>query len=115
MATSLTCIICPRGCHLTVDDNLNVSGNFCPRGASYAKQELLDPRRTLTTTVRCKSKLLEVCPVKTNGAIPKGMLLEAMTEVNKLNILPPVHIGDVLIKDLLGTGIDLVATRDIDE
>ena len=115
MALDLTCIICPRGCHLHIDDDLNVTGNSCPRGAADAKQEVLDPRRTLTTTVKCKSELLEVCPVKTNLAMPKGKLLEAMKEVNKVTLVPPVHIGDVVIKDLCGTGVDLVATRNIEK
>ena len=115
MARDLTCIICPRGCHLHIDDDLNVTGNFCPRGAAYAKQEVLDPRRTLTTTVRCKSELLEVCPVKTNAAMPKDKLFEAMKAVNEVTLTPPVHIGDIVIKDLCGTGVDLVATRDIEK
>ena len=115
MERELTCIICPRGCHLKIDDNLNVTGNFCPRGAAYAKQEVLDPRRTLTTTVHCESELLNVCPVKTDGTIPKGLLLQAMEEVNKVTLTPPVEVGQVVIEDLLGTGIPLVATRRIDE
>ena len=115
MATDLTCIICPRGCHLHVDDDLNVTGNACPRGAAYAKQEILDPRRTLTTTVRCESRLLRVCPVKTSAPMPKDKVLPAMAEVNKVVLTPPVHIGDVVIRDLLGTGVDLIATRDIED
>ena len=115
MALDLTCIICPRGCHLHIDDDLNVTGNSCPRGAAYAKQEVLDPRRTLTSTVKCHSKLLRVCPVKTSAAMPKGKVLEAMKEVDKVTLVPPVHIGDVVIHDLCGTGVDLVATRDIEE
>ncbi len=113
MAKDLTCIICPRGCSLHIDDDLNVTGNFCPRGAAYAKQEVLDPRRTLTTTVRCESKLLSVCPVKTLAPIPKDKVLAAMKEVNAIKLVPPVHIGDVVIADLLGTGVALVATREI--
>ena len=115
MARDLTCIICPRGCHLHIDDDLNVTGNSCPRGATYAKQEVADPRRTLTTTVRCHSELLEVCPVKTAGPIPKDKVFDAMVEVNKVTILPPVHIGDVIVPNIAGTGIDLVSTRNIEK
>ncbi len=115
MAKDMTCIICPRGCHLHIDDELNVTGNFCPRGASYAKQEVTDPRRTLTTTVRCHSELLEVCPVKTIAAIPKGKVFDAMEEVNKVTLVPPVHIGDVVVANIAGTGVDLVATRNIEK
>lgn len=113
MAKDLTCIICPRGCHLHVDDELNVTGNSCPRGAVYAKQEILDPRRTLTSTVKCRGKLLSVCPVKSKEALPKGKIFEAMEEVNAITLTPPVHLGDVVKEDLAGTGIPLVATRDI--
>ena len=115
MATDMTCIICPRGCHLHIDDDLNVTGNFCPRGAAYAKQEVTDPRRTLTTTVRCHSELLEVCPVKTIAPIPKGKVFDAMKEANDVVLVPPVHIDDVVKANIAGTGIDLVATRDIEK
>ena len=115
MAKEMTCIICPRGCRLHIDDSLNVTGNFCPRGAAYAKQEILDPRRTLTTTVRCQSHCLGVCPVKSAEALPKDKLFDAMAEVNKVTLIPPVHIGDVVVKDVCGTGIDIIATRDIEE
>lgn len=115
MAKQLTCIICPRGCHLEIDDQLNVTGNSCPRGAAYAKQEVTDPRRTLTTTVRCHSELLEVCPVKSLDAIPKDKLFAAMEEVNRVTLVPPVALGQVVIPDLAGTGIALVATRAIDK
>ena len=111
----LTCIVCPRGCHLRIDGELNVTGNACPRGASYAKQEVTDPRRTLTSTVRCLSKTFPVCPVKTLSPIPKDLVLPAMEEVNKVTLTPPVKVGQVVIEDLLGTGIPLVATRPIDE
>jgi len=113
MARDLTCIICPRGCHLHIDDELNVTGNACPRGAVYAKQEVLDPRRTLTSTVKCKGKLLSVCPVKSAEALPKDKIFAAMEEINTITLTPPVHLGDVIKKDLAGTGIALLANRDI--
>ncbi len=115
MAIELTCIVCPRGCPLKVDEKLNVTGNFCPRGAVYAKQEVTDPRRTLTSTVSCPSSLLRVCPVKTSAPIPKGKVLEAMEEINRVKLTPPVHIGDVVLKNVCGTGIDVIATRDIEK
>ena len=67
----LTCIICPRGCHLVVDDELNVTGNTCPRGAVYAKQELTHPTRTLTSTVRIESEIEVSLPVKSDKPLPK--------------------------------------------
>lgn len=113
MAIELTCIICPNGCKLTVDDDLNVTGNRCPRGVSYGKQEVTDPRRTLTSTVRIDSEILPVCPVKSKDPLPKGKVLKAMEIVNKTHIKAPVHIGDVVISNVVGTGVDIVATREI--
>lgn len=113
MPTELTCIICPRGCHLTVADDLTVTGNSCPRGAAYGKQEVTDPRRTLTSTVKVDSKILSVLPVKTKDAISKGLVLKAMEIVNQTVAHVPVHIGDVIVEDIAGSGVDLVATREL--
>ena len=109
----LTCIICPRGCHLTVDENLNVTGNFCPRGAVYARQELTNPTRTITSTVRCDSKVLNVCPVKTKEAVAKGKIFDVMKEINAAYIHIPVHIGDVVVANIADSGTDLVSTCEI--
>lgn len=111
----LICINCPRGCHLTVDENLNVSGNFCPRGATYGKQEVTNPTRTLTSTVRIKNANLPLCPVKSERPIPKGKIFDAMKEVDEARIEAPIHIGDVVIENLAGTGVSLVATRDMEK
>ena len=113
MPTKLTCIICPNGCQLTVDDDLNVTGNKCLRGVEYGKQEVTDPRRTVTSTVRIDSKVFAVCPVKTNGTVRKDAIFEVMKVVNQTHIKAPVYIGDVLVKDIAGTGVDLVSTREI--
>lgn len=113
MARELTCIVCPRGCHLVVDDDFNVTGNSCPRGEAYGKQEVRDPRRTITSTVRCDSKLLNVCPVKTDGTVPKGKMMDVMLAINASSVSVPVHRGDVIVEDLAGTGVKLVATRDL--
>lgn len=110
----LTCIICPRGCHLVIDDELNVTGNFCPRGAIYAKNELTNPTRTLTSTVRVISES-EVCvPVKSKEPLPKGKIFDAMKIINKTCVKAPIRIGDVVVKDILGTGVDIVITKNVD-
>ena len=111
----LTCIICPRGCHLVVDDDLNVTGNACPRGEKYAKQELTNPTRTLTSTVKIISKTAVRVPVKSKEPLPKGRIMDAMEVINKAEVLAPIHIGDVVIANILGLGIDIVATKDIEE
>lgn len=112
--TELTCIVCPMGCTLTVTQNdggeiLSVEGNTCPRGVPYAKNELLHPVRTLTTTVKTVSgKLL---PVKTDKPIPKESLFAAMERVNGITAPDKVRIGDVLLADLFGA--NLVATAEL--
>ena len=113
--TELTCIICPNGCHLIVDDNLNVTGNKCPRGVVYGKQEVTNPTRTVTSTVKCDSKKLRVCPVKTSDAIPKGKMFEVMKDIDSCFVHVPCKIGDVVMENVGGTGIPLVVTRDIPE
>lgn len=110
----LTCIICPRGCHLVIDDELNVTGNFCPRGAIYAKNELTNPTRTLTSTVRVISENEVSVPVKSKEPLPKGKIFDAMKIINKTCVKAPIKIGDVVVKDILGTGVDIVITKNVD-
>ena len=112
----LVCIVCPRGCRLTVDEaqDYKVTGNGCPRGAEYGRTELQNPTRTLTTTVCVAGGLYPRIPVKTSRAIPKGLLMDAMAEVAKVRLVAPVRRGQVILPDLLGTGADLVASRDMD-
>ena len=109
----LICIMCPNGCHLHVDKDLNVTGNKCPRGVAYAKQEVTHPTRVVTSTVRINSKELRVCPVKTKEPVAKGKIFDVMKIVNETHISVPVHIGDVVVANIAGTGVDLVSTREI--
>ena len=113
MSKELTCIVCPRGCRLTIDDNLNVTGNSCPRGAQYAKDEMTNPKRMITSIVRVKNRENMMVSVKTSASIPKGKIFEVMAEIEKVSVNAPVHIGDIVIKDVLGTGSDIVATKEI--
>ncbi len=123
----LTCIICPMGCALEVelpegynpenpkatDPSLfKVSGNTCPRGDAYARKELTTPERTLTCTVAVLGSSRPLVTAKTKGEVPKERLLDCMQAVRRLTVKAPVHSGDVLAKDLLHTGIDLVACED---
>ena len=109
-----TCIVCPRGCRLIVDDNLNVTGNSCPRGAQYAKDELTNPKRMITSFVRVKNREDTVVSVKTSTSIPKAMIFDVMNEINKVGVNAPTHIGDIVIKNVLGTGADIVITKNIE-
>lgn len=109
----MTCIICPRGCRLTIDDNMNVTGNTCPRGKQYAISELTNPVRTITSSVRVTNREDLLCSVKTSGAIPKGKIFEVMEEINKLGVEAPTHIGDAVAKNILGLGVDILVTKEI--
>ena len=110
----LTCIVCPRGCRLKVDDNMEVTGNACPRGKMYAINELTNPTRTITSSIRVSNRDDLLVSVKTSGAIPKGKIFEVMEEINKLSAKAPTHIGDVVKKDILGLGVDIIITKNIE-
>ena len=109
----LICIVCPKGCHLKVDENNGyaVTGNGCPRGAEYGKAELTNPTRVVTSTVRIQGAALPRCPVKTNGVIPKGMIFEIMKALDGVKLTAPVTVGDVVIENVCGTGVNVVAAR----
>ncbi len=117
MKREMTCIICPMGCQMTVTqnadgDNIVVDGNTCPRGRSYAIAECTHPTRTLTTTAPTSDG--RVIPVKTAQAIPKELLFPAMEEINRATVTLPARIGDTVIRDLLGTAVDVIVTANMD-
>lgn len=109
----LICIVCPKGCHLKVDEEngCRVTGNACPRGAVYGREELLNPVRTVTTTMRVENGTGPRVPVKTAMPIPKSRIFEAMRAINAVGAKAPVAVGEVLLPNLLGLGIDVVATK----
>ncbi len=109
----LICIICPRGCHLEVSDDFKVSGNFCKRGEVYAINELTNPTRIVTSTVTINNGEINRCPVVTSKPIPKEKIFDIMNEIHKVKIDAPIMIKDVIIKDILGLNIDVIATRTI--
>ncbi len=113
----LTCIVCPVGCQMTVtmdgDRIMSITGNTCKRGESYARIEMTDPRRTLTTTVRVRGGGRPVVAVKSREAIPKDMMMACMRALDTVCTDAPVHIGAVIVKDILGTGVDIIATDDV--
>ncbi len=117
----LTCIICPIGClmEITVEKNgetiivIDVKDNTCPRGEEYAKKELVNPTRTLTTTIAVSGGEAVLVPVKTDGEVPKGRLIDCMEVIRRVCISAPIKRGDILIQDILGTGINIIACADI--
>ncbi len=114
MSKELTCIICPRGCRLTIDENDHVFGNLCPRGKTYAINEIHHPMRSLTSSVRVKNREDVLVSVKTTGEIPKEKIFDAIKEINKATVNAPTHIGDIVIKNILCLGVDVVITKDLD-
>lgn len=101
----LTCIVCPRGCQMTVEigEEISVSGNLCPRGKVYAQNECVNPQRTVTSTVRTSDG--GVVAVKTEGTIPKAKMMECMEIINSIVLELPVKVGDVVREDVFGTRI----------
>lgn len=112
----LICIGCPMGCNLTVttgeDGQMRVSGNTCPRGADYAKKELTDPRRIVTTTVRIKGGQLSVVSVKTERDIPKDKIMDCMRALRSVELTAPVKIGDVALANV-ADGVSVIVTKAI--
>lgn len=113
----MICIVCPLGCRITVEEDkgsslgYNVCGNKCIRGQKYGIEELSNPTRVITSTVKILNGLLNRLPVKTNGAIPKDLNFECMKMINEVEIKSPIKMGDIIINNILGTGINLVASR----
>jgi CxxC motif-containing protein len=114
---SVTCIVCPVGCKIEVDicngKVVNVEGNACIRGLNYAKEECTSPKRVLTTLVSVKGGNLPVTSVKTTKPIPKELIGSAQMEISKITLAAPVSIGELVLRNLLGTGADVVVTRSV--
>lgn len=116
MIKNITCILCPKGCTITLDTDSpeeTVSGFSCAKGKDYALSELLHPMRTISSTVKINGGLHPRLPVKTNGDIPKEKIFEVMAEIDKITAQSPVKCGDVLLSDVLGTGVNITAARDM--
>lgn len=108
-----TCIICPKGCMILADES-GIKGAGCERGIRYVEEEMKNPTRVLTSTVRITGANLPRLPVKTSKPIPKNMIMRAAALLNDVTIDAPIKNGDVVLADILGTGADLVATKSMD-
>lgn len=111
--TELICIVCPKGCHLKVEEEngYNVSGASCARGQEYGKIELTDPRRVVTSTVVINGAEHTRLPVKTDRAIAKKDVFKVMAEIDKASVIAPVIIGQIIIENPANSGANIVATR----
>lgn len=113
----LTCIGCPLGCAVTVtmdgETVVSVAGNTCPKGDAYARKEMTDPTRIVTSTVRVKDGASPTVNVKTASDIPKGKIFECIDAIRTVTVAAPVKIGDVILTDVAGTGVDIVAAGNV--
>ncbi|MFZ2357160.1 MAG: DUF1667 domain-containing protein [Candidatus Omnitrophota bacterium] len=115
MIKKMICIECPVGCVLEVDMDskpIRITGNECPKGENYAISEIENPQRILTSSVLTQGLALKMVPIKTDKPIPKKDLLKAMEVIKKIRLKKTVAVGDIVMKDLLGLGVNLVATRE---
>ena len=109
------CIGCPLGCRLELDESqgeiVEVRGNSCKKGEEFARQEHHDPRRLVTTTVAIEGARWPRVPVKTTAAVPKALVREVCAVLMGVQVHAPIAAGDTIVADVLGTGVDVVATR----
>lgn len=118
MTKEYTCIICPRSCTLTVTEEngeIHVTGNKCKRGAAYGHDEHVAPRRMITTTVALKGGTMRSLPVIGSDSVPKDMLFSCLEYLYGLEVEAPVSLHDVLVEDILGTGVSILAARDAEK
>lgn len=115
----MNCIMCPMGCEMTVtiEDGkvTNVIGNTCPRGPKYAHDEVTAPKRMLTTTVKIENGLLPLIPVVSSSVLPKDKVLDCAAYLRDVTITAPVKAGDVVVENILGLGVDILTSRDMDQ
>ena len=109
------CIECPKGCRLKVDDDMNVTGNTCIRGKTYAINELTCPKRVITSTVVIKSKLVSRMPVMTENEVPKEKMFDIVRALDNVRLQAPVKCRDVVIENVCDTGVNIIATRTIEK
>ena len=109
------CIECPKGCRLKVDDQMNVTGNTCLRGKTYAINELTCPKRVITSTVVIESKLVARMPVMTEHEVPKEKMFDIVKALDEVRLVAPVKCRDIVIENVCDTGVNIIATRTIEK
>jgi CxxC motif-containing protein len=114
----IRCIICPTGCLVHVENvngELIIEGHSCKRGEEYAREEFISPKRILTTTMRVENGFLPLIPVRSEKPIPKDKLKETLKEIAQTITQAPIKMGDILLEDVLGLDINIIASRDLIE
>ena len=116
---SLICIGCPMGCALSVTlengEVAEVTGNTCKRGDIYARKEVTNPTRIVTSTVKVSGGALAMVSVKTKTDIPKGKIFDCVRALKTVCVKAPVHIGDVILENVADTGVDIIATKNVEK
>ena len=114
MTKEIICTVCPTGCTIRVEGEngniTNIEGFSCPRGKTYAENEFISPVRILTSTAKVKNAKAPLVAVRSKTPVPKDKLFDCMAEIRRLELTAPVKRGDVLISDICGTGVDIIAT-----
>lgn len=114
---SITCIVCPLGCQMKLKVKNgkieDIRGNKCHQGIEYARQEFYNPQRVLTTTVRLKDNRLPLLPVRTDKPIPKRILKECVRYLAKIEVKPPVKLGEVIVPNILNSGANVISTKEV--
>lgn len=111
---TVSCIICPNSCTIEIDEKtLVASGNKCPRGLEYAKGEITNPKRSVTSTVKTSFKHFPVLPCRTSKAVSKSKVMDVIKEINKVTVNNYLKVGDIIIKNIAGTDADLIATANV--
>ena len=114
----MNCIMCPLGCEMTVtiEDGAvtGVTGNTCPRGPKYAHDEVVAPKRMLTSTVRVNGGLLPLVSVVSKNTLPKERIMDCAAALRQVIIEAPVSEGQVIVENILGLGVDIVASRSME-
>lgn len=117
MNRELTCIGCPLGCSLTVtiegNEVTSVTGNTCPKGDAYARKEVTNPTRIVTSTVRVENGTVAMVNVKTAADIPKEKIFDCANALKNVVVTAPVKIGDIILPNVCGTGVDIIAARNV--
>lgn len=117
MVREFTCIMCPNGCDIeaVIEDGkvISLEGNLCKRGAEYVEQEIVDPKRTIASSVLVKNGELPLVSVRLDAPIPKGMIFDVMKEIAAVTLEAPVAMGDVVIENVLGLGSNVIATKNV--
>ncbi len=113
----LVCIVCPNGCEIEVRLDggkiKSIQGNLCPRGIDYVRKELLSPQRNIASTIEVSGGVIPLVSVKSSKEVPKNRIMDVMDAIAGVRVRAPIKVGDILVEDAAGTGVDILATKNV--